>query len=227
MRYHAEVVRTVPRILCGVILATGAVSGFERSLDLPLINAATAIGESRVESVRTQYHRPYHLLVARAPIDYIDVVTPFRRIVLIAEDRARIGNRPLGQRETLAAAGDRVSLVEFVIELTFHPLNAYVSVPLYEVELAATQPTTPPRPARILPVQVNRTPRFGARVDGTPPLAPNIPLNVPGVSEPMLGGTVIAGFDALGLEPAGVYDVVVKDQGKELARVRVNLGSLR
>ena len=227
MRYHAEVVRTVPRILCGVILATGAVSGFERSLDLPLINAATAIGESRVESVRTQYHRPYHLLVARAPIDYIDVVTPFRRIVLIAEDRARIGNRPLGQRETLAAAGDRVNLVEFVIELTFHPLNAYVSVPLYEVELAAPQPTTPPRPARILPVQVNRTPRFGARVDGTPPLAPNIPLNVPGRSEPMLGGTVIAGFDALGLEPAGVYEVVVKDQGKELARVRVNLGSLR
>ena len=227
MRYHAEVVRTVPRILCGVILATGAVSGFERSLDLPLINAATAIGESRVESVRTQYHRPYHLLVARAPIDYIDVVTPFRRIVLIAEDRARIGNRPLGQRETLAAAGDRVNLVEFVIELTFHPLNAYVSVPLYEVELAAPQPTTPPRPARILPVQVNRTPRFGARVDGTPPLAPNIPLNVPGASEPMLGGTVIAGFDALGLEPAGVYEVVVKDQGKELARVRVNLGSLR
>ena len=227
MRYHAEVVRTVPRILCGVILATGAVSGFERSLDLPLINAATAIGESRVESVRTQYHRPYHLLVARAPIDYIDVVTPFRRIVLIAEDRARIGNRPLGQRETLAAAGDRVNLVEFVIELTFHPLNAYVSVPLYEVELAAPQPTTPPRPARILPVQVNRTPRFGARVDGTPPLAPNIPLNVPGGSEPMLGGTVIAGFDALGLEPAGVYEVVVKDQGKELARVRVNLGSLR
>ena len=227
MRYHAEVVRTVPRILCGVILATGAVSGFERSLDLPLINAATAIGESRVESVRTQYHRPYHLLVARPPIDYIDVVTPFRRIVLIAEDRARIGNRPLGQRETLAAAGDRVGLVEFVIELTFHPLNAYVSVPLYEVELAAPQPTTPPRPARILPVQVIRTPRFGARVDGTPPLAPNIPLNVPGTSEPMLGGTVIAGFDALGLEPAGVYEVVVKDQGKELARVRVNLGSLR
>ena len=227
MRYHAEVVRTVPRILCGVILATGAVSGFERSLDLPLINAATAIGESRVESVRTQYHRPYHLLVARPPIDYIDVVTPFRRIVLIAEDRARIGNRPLGQRETLAAAGVRVGLVEFVIELTFHPLNAYVSVPLYEVELAAPQPTTPPRPARILPAQVIRTPRFGARVDGTPPLAPNIPLNVPGTSEPMLGGTVIAGFDALGLEPAGVYEVVVKDQGKELARVRVNLGSIR
>ena len=76
-------------------------------------------------------------------------------------------------------------------------------------------------------MQVNRTPRFGARVDGTPPLSPNVPLNVPGANEPMLGGTVIAGFDAVGLEPAGIYDVVVKEQGKELARVRVNLGNLR
>ena len=221
------VVRTVHRILCGVILATGAVSGFERSLDLPLINAATAIGESRVESVRTQYHRPYRLLVARAPIDYIDVVTPFRRIVLIAEDRARLGNRPLGQRETLAAAGDRVSLVEFMVELTFHPFNTYVGVPLYEVELVALQPITPARPTKILPLQINRTPRFGARVDGMPPLSPSVPLNVPGISEPMLGGTIVAGFDALGLESAGVYDVVVNEKGKELARVRVNLGSLR
>jgi hypothetical protein len=219
-------VRTVPRILCGVILAAGAVSGFERSLDLPLINAATAIGESRVESVRTQYHRPYRVRVARPPVDYIDVVTPFRRIVLIAEDRARTGARPLGQRETLDAAGDRVSLVEFIVELTFHPLNTYVGVPLYEVELVALQPIPPAQPTRILPVQVSRTPRFGARVDGTPPLSPRVPLNVPGAGEPMLGGTVVAGFDALGLESAGVYDVVVKEQ-KELARVRVNLGSLR
>jgi hypothetical protein len=227
VRYHAEVARTVPRILCGVILATGAVSGFERSLDLPLINAATAIGESRVESVRTQYHRPYRIPVARAPIDYIDVVTPFRRIVRIAEDRARAGARPLGQRETLDAAGDRIGLVEFFVELTFHPLNTYVGVPLYEVELASALQPTAPQPTRILPVQVNRTPRFGARVAGTPPLSPNIPLNVPGANEPMLGGTVIAGFDALGLDPAGVYEVVVKEQGKELARVPVNLGSLR
>lgn len=223
MRYDAEVAHTALRILYGVILAGGAASAFERSLDLPLINAATAIGESRIESVRTQFHRSYHVPVARAPIDYIEVVTPFRRIVRIAEGRSRAGARPLGQRETLDAAGDRIGLVEFVVELTFHPLNAYVGVPLYEVELVS--PTI--APARLLPVQINRTPRFGARVDGTPPLSPNIPLNVPGTSEPMLGGTIVAGFDALGLDPLGIYDVVVKEQDKELTRVRVNLGNLR
>ena len=222
MRYHAQVAHTVLRILCGVILAGGAAFGFERSLDLRLINTATAIGESRIESVRTEYHRPYRIPVARAPIDYIDVVTPFRRIVRIAEDRARAGARPLGQRETLDAAGDRVGLVEFVVELTFHPLNSYVGVPLYEVALVSAA-----APATLLPVQTHRTPRFGARVDGAPPLFPYVPLNVPGRSEPMLGGTVVAGFTALGLDPAGVYEVVVSENGKDLWRGRVNLGTLR
>lgn len=218
---------TVIRVLCAVTLAGGFVSAFERSLDLPLINAATAIGDSRVESVRAQFHRPYRLAVAKPPIDYIDVVTPFRRIVLIAEERTRIGARPLGQREILQAAGDRVHLVEFVIELTFHPLNAYVGVPTYDVELVRVPQTTVKPPERLLPAQISRTPRFGARVSGMPPLSPSVPLNVPGGTEPMLGGTVIAGFNALSLEPAGVYEVVIREEKKELARTRVNLGTLR
>ncbi len=211
-----------------MVLGTGLVSGFERSLDLPLINAAAAIGESRVESVRLQFHRPYRLTVAKPPVDYIDVVTPFRRVVLIAEERARLGARPLGQPDMIRTAGDRLGLVEFIVELTFHPLNTYVGVPAYEVELVPVPPTTGSlKPSPILPAQVSRSPRFGARVDGTPPLSPAIPLNVPGGTEPMLGGTVIAGFDVQKLEATGVYEVVVREEKKELARVRVNLGTLR
>ena len=227
MRYHVLVTHTVSRVLCAVVLGAGIASGFERSLDLPLVNAATAVGESRVESVRLQFHRPYRLTVARPPIDYIDVVTPFRRIVMIAEERSRLGQRPLGQPDMIRLAGDRLGLVEFVIELTFHPLNAYVGVPAYETELVlvpvgAGRPRPPIRPA-----QISRTPRFGARVNGTPPLPPSIPLNVPGGTEPLLGGTVIAGFATQELQVNGAYEVVVREEKKELARVRVNLGALR
>jgi hypothetical protein len=155
-------------------------------------------------------------------VDYIDIVTPFRQVVRLAEERSRAGARPLGQREMLDATGDRLGLVEIAVELTFHPLNMYVGVPPYEVELSAGAP-----PARILPVHTSRVPRFGARVAGAPRLSEYVPLNVPGPSEPMLGGTVVAGFDALGLDAAGVYEVVVREQGKELARARVNLGNLR
>lgn len=228
MRYHHLVAHTVYRLLCAVVLGAGIASGFERSLDLPLINAASAIGESRVESVRLQFHRPYRLPVGTAPIDYIDVVTPFRRVVMIAEERARLGARPLGQPDMVRAAGDRLGLVEFVIELTFHPLNAYVGVPPYEVELVAFSITAgKPQPPSILPQQISRTPRFGARVNGTPPLSPGIPLNVPGGTEPLLGGTIVAGFAAQELQAGGAYEVVVRGDRKELTRVRVNLGALR
>jgi hypothetical protein len=205
-----------------VILVSSAAAAFERSLDLPLINAATAIGESRFESVRAQFHRPYRVQVAKPPVDYVDVVTPFRRIVQIAEDRARAGARPLGQRETLAAAGDRLGLVEIFVELTFHPMSMYVGVPQYDIELAREA-----LPGRIPATQTNRVPRFGARVEGVPRPAETVPLNVPGRSEPMLGGTVIAGFAVGGLDPTAVYDVVISEKGKELARAKVNLASLR
>lgn len=216
-----DMTHTVHRVVCLVLVAGGATLGFERSLDLQLINEAISLGESRVESVRTRFHQPYRVQVGRPPIDYIDIVTPYRRIVQITEDRARAGARSLGQPETMAAAGDRIDLVEVIVELTFHPLNRFVGVPAYDVELATAASN------RIQPRQINRLPRFGARVSGAPRLTDAIPLNVPGPSEPMLGGTLIAGFDAPGLDAYGVYDVVISEMGKELARTRVDLGRLR
>jgi hypothetical protein len=43
----------------------------------------------------------------------------------------------------------------------------------------------------------------------------------------MLGGTVMAQFDGRALNPVGTYDVVVEDERREMARVRVELGKLR
>jgi hypothetical protein len=43
----------------------------------------------------------------------------------------------------------------------------------------------------------------------------------------MLGGTVLAKFDLKGLDPNGVYDVAVKEAGKEIARARIDLRALR
>jgi hypothetical protein len=222
VRYDADVAHASVRVLCGVILAGSAAAGFERSLDLPLINAATAIGESRIESVHTQFHQSYRIPVDSPPIDHIDIVTPFRQIVRVAEERSLAGARPLGTQALLDAVGDRLRLVEIAVELTFHPLNAYAGVPLFEVELSSGTP-----PTRILPAQTSRVPRFGARVEGAPRLTESVPLNVPGPSEPMLGGTIIAGFDALGLDPTGVYEVVVKEGEQELARAQMNLGNVR
>jgi hypothetical protein len=208
VRYHVHVVHTVLRFLLIVLCARSTVAGFEQALDPRLIGDAIAIGQSRIEAVRTRYHQPYRIQVARPPIDDIEIVTSFRRVVLLAEERVQAGNRLFGQREALSALGDRSMLVEVLVGMTFHPLNVLVGVPEYEVELATASPG-----ARISPRSISRVPRFG------------FPL--PGGSQPLVGGTIAASFGAAALNPHGVYDVVVSEKGKELARTRVNLGQLR
>jgi hypothetical protein len=215
------VARTVLPLLLAALLVGSPVAGFVPAGDQRLIAEAIGIGQSRT-AVRTRYHQPYRVQVARPPIDYIEIVTPFRRVVLLAEERARLGSRLFGQREAMAALGDRSDVVEVLVEATFHPLNVYVGVPEYDVELVATSPV-----ARITPRNISRVPRYGARVEGVPYSFPFPAPNLPGGSQPLTGGTIAASFDAGTLNPNGVYEVVVSEKGTELARAPVNLGQFR
>ena len=77
-------------------------------------------------------------------------------------------------------------------------------------------------------MRIGRIPRLGARIDGgTLPSRYAGAPNAPGESQPMLGGTIVATFSGEALNPNGVYDIVVRENGKELARAGVNMGALR
>jgi hypothetical protein len=195
----------------------------ELMLDRRAIEEALAIGQSSFDKERAQFHEPYRALVSRAPIDYIDIVTPFRRVVLAAETRARLGDRRFGQKEALAVLNATPLQLGVYVELTFHPLNTYVGVPDYRVRLISA--------ARAVgePLTLDRIPRFGPRVEGVPlpyPF-PGPPPSLPGRTLPMLGGTVIAVFDASQIDPKGSYVVAVTEAEKEFAKVTVNLERLR
>ena len=148
-------------------------------------------------------------------------MTPFRRVELAVEERARIGERRFSQREALEALAEQGGRLTLLVELTFHPQNAYVGVPSYGVALAEVESAD-----RVSPVDVQRVPRFGARVAGTALPYPRAPVTAGG-NQPMLGGTVIAAFEGARLDPRGAYDVVIEEAGKELARARIDLGRLR
>ena len=203
-----------------VLLAAAAPGAVQFALDARAIDEAIGIGQSRIELQRTRFHAPYRLQASRAPVDYIEVITPFRRVALAAEARVRIGDRSFGQRQAFELLAATSNQIELWVELTFHPLNTFVGVPGYAVSLerAAARPIPPRR--------IDRVPRYGARVDGELPFpAPGAPL--PGGSEPMLGGIIVVDFDGRLLTPDASYDVVVRDEGKELARVRMDLARLR
>lgn len=214
---------TVLSLLLAALLAGAAVSGFEPSITPRLIDEAIGIGLSRIDSVRTRFHQPYRLQVGRPPIDYVDVVTPYRRVVLLTEERTQLGIRGFTQREAAAALDNQSGVVELRVEMTFHPQNAFVGVPGYDVELVAGLP-----PTRLMPSNVERIPRFVARIGTAPLPAPSgATPNPPGGGSPLVGGTIVATFPMARLNGTGAYEVVVSEKGKELGRARVNFAAVK
>jgi len=205
-----------------LVAMAAAVTAFEPSLDPRSLSDAIDLGQSRIDDVRSRFHAAYHVDVMQPPVDYIEVVTPFRRIALDAEAHTRAGERLYGQREALATLGDNPSRLDVIVELTFHPLNNYVGVPAFTVVLV------PPGSKAIEPRTISRVPRFGPRVSGRPLPYPYMTSSAaPQGSQPLLGGSIIAAFDGTALDARGAYVTVIRDSGKDVAKATVDLARLR
>jgi hypothetical protein len=202
---------------------TAAVSAFEPALDPRSLADAIDLGQSRIDDVRSRFHAAYHIEVMQPPVDYIEVVTPFRRIALDAESHTRAGERLYGQREALATLGDNPSRLDVVVELTFHPLNNYVGVPAFTVSLLPAGGTP------IEPRTISRVPRFGPRLSGMPLPYPYVTNSAPPPqgSQPLLGGSIVATFDGTALDARGTYVVLIRDSGKDVAKATADLARLR
>jgi hypothetical protein len=210
------------RALALALLAGGVVL----PLDHLAIQQALTIANSSLESTHRQFHADYRFQVNQAPVDFISIVSPFRRLVLSGETEVRLGRRMFGQREAIAALHPDPDRFEIYVELTFHPHNTFIGVPEYTVRL---EPTTG-RTAAVVPEGIDRVPRFGPRVDDAwyPfPYPPAGGARARTGSEPLLGGTIIARIPGSRLDPKGGYAVIVRDGAKELARARVDLWRLR
>jgi hypothetical protein len=209
-------------LTAGIVLAVEiALTAMDATLDLRGIDEAVTLGQSRSDRDRSRFHAPYRIVVDRAPVDYFEIVTPFRRIVLAAETRARGADRSFGQRQALEILAAAPPTVAVAVELTFHPMHTFVGVPDYDVVLLDGIS------GRRLPRETGRIPRHGPRIEGAAPVPSADTVILPGTKAPMVGGTIVARFDALALGRSAVYDIAIDDAGKELARARVDLSRLR
>jgi hypothetical protein len=213
----------VPAALVAVATATRAV---DLQLDPITISRAISLGQTAIERDLTKLHQPYRVEVSRPPVDYLDVVTPFRRIVLAAQAKWRTGDRRWGQRQAMELEAAAPHQIDLFVELTFHPLNSFVLVPPYRVRIE------PPSGGLIEPRNGSGMPRYGARVDGglvpfSPTPLPGGP--VPGRSQPMLGATLVASFDGDTLAAACSQrcNVVIEEEGKSRVQVPLSLANLR
>ena len=211
------------RVLSTVLLLLAAAwpHAAQRTLSLSEVEEALRVGQTRIAADRARFHTSYRVLVGRAPVDYVEVVTPFRRVVLAAEQRAQVGDRSFGQRQALQLLTEADGQFDFAVDFTLHPLNTFIGMPAYDVALTKGS-------ARVAPASLDRQPRFGVRVEGLPPPIPIPAGQIPGgQSQPILGGTVTARVKGEDLDPEGSMDLVVSEGGTELARVAIDLGRLR
>ena len=203
-------------------LAWGAVSphAVQLTLDRRSVEEAIYIGQSRIESDRTRFHVPYRVRVVQPPIDWIDVITPFHRVELAAEANARRGGRMFSQQEAIEVMKDAVNQIDLLIEMSFHPLNTFVAVPLYQVQIVL------PGGRRVEPKRIERYPRLGPRAEYT---GPTLPGSTPqfGTGQPVVGGTILAPLDGSAFDPNQRIEVVVLDGKTELAKVSIDLARMR
>ena len=216
------------RASAAALLVWVGVSAAELDLDLRTVQEAITLGQTSFEAERLRFHRPYKFEVSRPPLDGIDLVTPFRRVVIAAEVRALAGDRRFGQRDGLAVAARYPRQVSIHAEFTFHPQNTFVLVPRYSVRWLTVAGT------QIEPAFTDLSPRYfqktGTASLPVPPAVAGVgPPSLPGRSQPMLGATVVAFFDGALLQkpedPA--RELVIQEAGQVLARLPIDLSRLR
>lgn len=190
-------------------------------VDLESIEEALRIARATLGSERAEFHARYRLFVATPPVDYVEVVTPFRRVVLAAQASLTRGERRFGQREALELLSRAPSQMDVYVELTFHPLNTYVGVPGFTVALVG------PDRSRVPAQTMSRVPRVVPRLDGLPPALPGGSPAAPQQSAPLVGGTLVAAFDLQAIDPDGTYDLAIEEGDREIARARLMLRRLK
>jgi hypothetical protein len=188
-----------------LIVTTRPANALLVSLDRADIRRALELAQwPRTDQDRARFHAPYLVRVngrpvRQASVDSIETITEFRRMVLIAEEHARMndtfarGGRIQEAEQALERYRGRVSIVA---HLRFGPLVPRVP----DVDVGFVDPNAP------RPVDVRRAPIYS--VDGT-----------------LIGADIEAVFTSASVGQT-THTLVARVGDEELARVTINFRTL-
>ena len=103
---------------------------------------AVAIGRTQDEARFDAFNRGYNLSPS-GTIDRAEIVTEFRRAVLIMRAHAQQGDYAFGPTDLAKALVPYHGLVTCIVQVRLHPLNTFVKEPAYELYIS-TGPRSPP-----------------------------------------------------------------------------------
>jgi hypothetical protein len=109
---------------------------------------ALNLGRSHDDALFEAFNKGYELSPGGI-IDRAEVITEFRRAVLIVREHAQQGEFGFGPRELAKALAPDPGLVTFIVQVRLHPLNIFMGPPAYDLYIS-TGPRTPPLAAKPL-----------------------------------------------------------------------------
>jgi hypothetical protein len=186
-------------------IASAPAAAIDLDVTVQDLERALTIARDR-DTERANFHAPYIRKINSSMIETVEVISEYRRGVLLAEDRARKGDRMFGYssrllQDALSPWKQRVSIVA---RLRFHPQNTYVNVPQAEIALQGDN---------------------AARVGTLKEPILSLPSSNPADRVPILGAVVESVFDAVALAQ-GVHEFIIRVDSKEVGRVTFNLATL-
>jgi hypothetical protein len=181
-----------------VVLGTVSSAAIDLDITPDDVDRAIAIG-SRGEPGSSTFHAAYvrklDFTADAITVQQVEVITPYRRIVLHAEARRRIGDYVVGRADVEPLLREWRSRVSVVTTVRFHPQNVLTSLPPIEAQVRDPIVDRP-----IASLDVVRK-----------------PITKIGTNRPLLGSTIETVFDAgLLANVNGTIAITLRD--KELAR---------
>lgn len=168
------------------------------------IDRALTIARS-TDAERARFHARYIQQVNTPFVERAEIISEFRRVVLMAEEQIARGDRFFAYSTTRANDALQVfrRRVSIRAQVRFHPLNNYVSVPPVTMALAGNASAL---------IGVSREPVYGFAVEA-------------GASAPLLGAVVVGTFNADALGQARREFVIMLDN-EELGRVEFEFAAV-
>src|SRR4051794_8845956 len=114
-------------LLCGTLPAATP-----QAPTLPYARQALDLGRTRDEALFAAFNRGYELPAGEGNvIDRAEIITAFRRAVLIVRDHANQGEYAFSERDLGKAMEPFEVAIGFIVQARLHPLHTYANTPSY------------------------------------------------------------------------------------------------
>jgi hypothetical protein len=192
----------VRAILVMVLLAAAAA----QTPVLPYARDALALGRTRDDALFESFNKGYSLAVSDI-IEAAEIITEFRRAVLLVRERTMQGDYVVTDATVTRAMAPHLGRIGFIVQVRLSPFNTFINPPAYDVYVSTGARSKP-----LADKSLKREPVYA--------------LGPPG--SPIVGVRIHVTFSKEEIERAAQPELIVTDDKAEIIwRARIDLSRFR